>query len=520
MARVYANKFNILEPFATAGQALKVAVSFIGVSAVYDLLLRLLDEALMRGADVPAPLREGNPLMRLYRVHPAAVCGTVVLLCWAPQLIVSYPAALNWDSAMQVEQAIGLVPYDGNHPPFSTMVVGAAIGLGQLLGNVNLGLFAYVLVQALLCAAVVGYAQATLRRLGAPIWLRTLTLAVGAFAPCYADNVAVILKDVPYAFASLLLCCELARLCVIREGDYLKSRGFALRCCTAALVMTLFRNNGYGIVIPAAALVIAQAAREKKAVMRTCVTLLLPVALSLAIGVGVRAAFDVQPGSVREGLSFPFQQTARFVSRHHEEIPEEERAVIREVIDYDRLPELYDPYISDPVKATIREDVTNRELLAYFGVWAKQFFRDPLCYLQATLIQNALLFDPQTRNVAFFDVVGLRGETAELLGVAKPEPLWTLVDREMSLRQLLFAIPGYEQLTSVGFYAILLLFCCVVVRRERLSSLGALLVIPIATVVMIVLGPCLLWQDRYGFPIIYCMPVILASIARLLREKA
>lgn len=518
MAQVYANKFRVLEPFATAGQALKVLVSFVGMSALYDLLLRMLDDVLMRGADI-GPEMNKSRIAALYRAHPAALCGVFVLLCWTPHLLISYPAAMNWDTAMQVEQAIGLVPYDGNHPPFSTMIVGAAVGFGRMLGDVNLGLFAYVLVQAVAGAAVVGYAQATLLRLCAPGWLRGMTLAVCAFAPCYADNVTVILKDVPYAFASLLLACEMARLCVLEEKAYYRSRGFMLRWCIVGLVMTLFRNNGYGILIPAAAILAVRAVKSKKNVLYQCMALALPIVLSLAIGAGVRAVFHVQPGSVREGLSLPFQQTARFVSRHHEEIPEKERAIIREVIDYDHLTELYDPYISDPVKATIRGDVTNGELMAYFGVWAKQFWRDPLCYLQATLIQNALLFDPQTKNVAFFDVIGLRTETEELLGAAKPEALWALVDREMNLRDFLFALPGYGQMTSVGLYAILMLFCCVVIRRESLGGMGALLVIPVMTAVMIVLGPCLLWQDRYGFPIIYCMPIVLGCMAYLLRRR-
>jgi hypothetical protein len=44
-------------------------------------------------------------------------------------------------------------------------------------------------------------------------------------------------------------------------------------------------------------------------------------------------------------------------------------------------------------------------------------------------------------------------------------------------------------------------------------------VIPVVTAVMIVLGPCLHWQDRYGFPIIYTMPLILGCVCHLLAQK-
>lgn len=512
MAQVYANKFRTIELLATASQALKAIIVFAGMSTLYDLLLRMLDDVLVRGTDVR--VGAGGALRRLYRAHPALLCGAVVLLCWLPHGVISYPAAMNRDTANQFEQALGLIPYDGNHPPFGTMVIGWSIALGRALGSANLGLFVCVLAQSLFGAAVVGYAQAVMRRLRAPVWLRALALLACAFAPCFCDNVTVILKDVPYAFSALLLCCELARA---GEPGYTGSIGHAARYGLACLGLLLFRNNGFGLVLPAALLLMLRARRAGEALWRAGLRTLLPAVLALAIGAGVNAAHDVQPGSVREGLSLPFQQTARFVHEHGEEIPQQEREIIDAVLDYDRLGELYDPYISDPVKATLREEAGLRELLAYFGVWAKQLLRDPLCYAQATLIQNALLFDPQTRNVAFFDVVGLSDAGEAALGAAKPEALWTLVDREMNLRELLFALPFYPQLTSVGFYAILMLFCCVVARRERLD--GLTLIVPVMTAVVIVLGPCLLWQDRYGFPIIYCMPLALAALAGQLRKK-
>lgn len=514
MAQVYANKFRTIE-LATASQMIKAGVAFVGMSALYDLLLRMLDDVLLRGTDLR--VREGR-LRALYRAHPALLCGAAVLLCWLPHLVVSYPAAMNNDTANQVEQALGLLPYDGNHPPFGTMVVGWTLALGRALGSVSLGLFAYVVVQTLLGAAVVGYAQATLRALHAPVWLRALSMGVCAFSPCFCDNVTVILKDVPYAYCALLLCCELARVAFTEPPEYARGAGHAVRYGIACMGMLLTRNNGFGIVLPVALGLILRARRADggRACLRTGARTLLPVALAVIVSAGVNAAHDVRPGSIREALSLPFQQTARFVRAHGEDIPEDERAAIDAVLDYDALAGRYDPYISDNVKETLREGVTTRELLAYFGVWARQLARDPLCYAQATLIQNALLFDPQTRNVAFFDVVGLShaGETA--LGVEKPDALWTLVDREMSLRELLFALPFYPQLTSVGFYAIVMLFCCVVARRERVRGMGLMLVIPVMTAVMIALGPCLLWQDRYGFPIIYCMPVVLATLARQL----
>ena len=518
LAQVYASRFRQIELLASASQLLKAVIAFVGMSALYDLFFRMLDDVLLRGTDVH--VGAGGRLRRAYRAHPALLCGAAVLLCWLPHIVIAYPVAMNIDTAAQVEQAMELVPYDGNHPPFGTMVLGWALALGRVLGSANLGLFAFTLAQALFGAAVIGYAQATMRTLRAPVWLRALSLLVCAFAPCFCDNITVLLKDVPYALSAMLLCCELARAVIAQEPGYARSAGHAVRCAVACLGMLLFRNNGLGVVLPAALLLMLRVRRKGwRAMLGSGARLLAPALLSLVIIAGVNAAYDVQPGSAGEAFSLPFQQTARFVQKHHDEIPQEERGIIDAVLDFEQLSGIYDAYISDPVKETYRLDAGAKELLAYFGVWAKQLLRDPLCYAEATLIQNALLFDPQTRNVAFFDVPGLTDEAAQALGVSKPDVLWRLMSREMTMRELLFALPLYTQLTSVGFYAILMLVVCVIARRERAGGMGVMLTVPVMTAVMIVLGPCLLWQDRYGFPIIYCMPLALAALWRQLRQR-
>ena len=83
----------------------------------------------------------------------------------------------------------------------------------------------------------------------------------------------------------------------------------------------------------------------------------------------------------------------------------------------------------------------------------------------------------------------------------------------------MFCLPGYAQLTSVGFFCILAVFVCILAAREHIRGLGPLMIIQLGTMVMIVLGPCLRWQDRYGFPVIYTMPLMLGCLAYLLRTK-
>ena len=75
------------------------------------------------------------------------------------------------------------------------------------------------------------------------------------------------------------------------------------------------------------------------------------------------------------------------------------------------------------------------------------------------------------------------------------------------------------QLNTFGFYSILLVGACLIARRERVKGLGIVTVPLLAAMVMVALGPCIECQDRYGFPIMYSMPLVLACLGFLLRQK-
>ena len=65
--------------------------------------------------------------------------------------------------------------------------------------------------------------------------------------------------------------------------------------------------------------------------------------------VGYRALIDVGKPAASEGLSVPFQQTARYVCEYEDEVTEYERQVINDTLNFDAMKN-YEPRISDPIK--------------------------------------------------------------------------------------------------------------------------------------------------------------------------
>ena len=56
------------------------------------------------------------------------------------------------------------------------------------------------------------------------------------------------------------------------------------------------------------------------------------------------------------------------------------------------------------------------------------------------------------------------------------------------------------------------------VRRYMLMTLLTILLAQMLTMAVILCGPCIEHQDRYGFPVIYLMPLALAALSCALRR--
>ena len=178
----------------------------------------------------------------------------------------------------------------------------------------------------------------------------------------------------------------------------------------------------------------------------------------------------------------------------------------------------YQPELSDPVKAMYRKTATPRDWLAYGQAWASQMIRRPGCYLSATIIQNALLFDVSTCNLAIFTGTGLSAQEEEALDIHRSGTLTRLEKMESSLRQVALALPFALQLNTLGFYCAVLLGARAIACSRKARGMLTILLPQMLTMAVILCGPCIEHQDRYGFPVIYLMPLALAALSCALRR--
>lgn len=511
--------------YSSPGQILKSAIYYLGSFWLIHVLLRCFCMAMDSGWDIAAPQlgRVGSFLQR----HRFWAMTFFLLACWAVPLAVCYPAVFCVDTWVQLAEYWGTEEFTAAHPPVYTILVGASTRLGMKLGNVNMGLFLLILVQSLIYALVFSGLFRFYEKLGAPLWLRLISFLSALFSPFVANRVGMFLKDAPYSIAFLLVIMEYVYALMDLDA-FMKDKKHQLLTVLAILGVMLTRNNGKIIVFPSIiliALVLLIKGREIKW-SRKCQLLclvLLPAMAAMALNGAVMKHYDVAPVSVSESLSLPFQQTARYVRDHGEEVTEEEREAIDAILPYDKLAELYNPSLSDPIKSSYRPEAGKEELGEYLKVWAKMFFKRPTSYVLATVNQFYPLVYPAVENKTVYVGLGFgyhyKEDVVQRTGISQPETLATERNVLEQWFNLMYSSPVIGMVSHTAPYTIIAFFLCLmaVVRKKYAFLMAAMPVL--MTALGLVLAPAITANPRYAFPIVYAIPALTAYFIWLCRKK-
>lgn len=525
---------------ADAGQVLKSVIYLVGSSY-------LIFESLSAFCHLLSGKRSASGrIFAKIDSHPFLYPFAGILAAFALPVLACYPAFTCNDSWTEILQYLGYLDFTSHHPPVHILLVGLFCSAGRALGNMNAGLFGFVLFQMIVFAAVLAHTYRVMLHLKAPRWLRGFFLISAAFAPHYTNYICVIIKDSLYSIMLLLFIDEFVLALADPKAffdpetssgtksfseqeafygtkSFVGKKANYILFFLSVMGVLLFRNNGKHVLYPAfavtiAAVIILRRKVGKKTVLRSLALIAAPVLCAVLLESSLTAIYKIEKGSVAEALSFPFQQTARTVSEHGDEITQEEREAIDGVLDFDSLAVRYNPTICDPVKATYREGADKAALARYLGTWFKMFFKYPFSYVKATLNQNYLLVYPFQENKAvycrLFNYEKGRNELMETVkketGLHNSNRFPVLRQIIYNLQKLLYSLPVAGLFLHHAAYVILLLASLIVALHDKLYRY-LLAALPILlSVVVIILAPVIKGHPRYAYPIMYTLPVLLA----------
>ena len=533
--------------FATPGQCVKSAVYavgvFAGLNALSEALVAVLgnrNSAVLTGSaltgGVPAPNASSGGSVRFralrerWNRRPFGIYFVTLLLLWTPHLIASYPGNPTPSAYNQIAQVFGVMPWTNFHPPFSTLILGSIVKLGSYVSG-NFGLFLYTLTQAVVFAAVLGWQSCLLRDLDAPIVLRRLVFAACALSPYYTSYITVLLKDNFYSYCFLLYVIELIYMAYL-GGRYYKSLRHLFLLTVGEMGVILLRHNGKYVVYPVLILAVWNVLRaltrspfrqrgegRYAAAMALCMA--LPVAAAFVVSDSLSFDNPIAVGSVREALSLPFQQTARYVRDFGDEVTPAERRAIDAVLDYEHLAENYRPRLADPVKDTYREEADGEDLANYFLVWLVQFYKHPSVYFLATIQQNYYIVYPFVPNDAIFSGLDYPDQEriTKPLGVHPVESL-AACHRDMDRwYHMCFQIPGLNLLCHLATYVLVFLWLWLYAWKRKLREWTIPAFPVLLSLAVVIAAPVIQGHPRYAFPILYSVPALTAFWSYLARRQ-
>lgn len=314
-----------------------------------------------------------------------SVCA--ILLVWGLWMLSYYPASMDNDVFAQL-YAFMYEPHN-HHPWFSSCVLGICYKIGEKINNDNLGIFIYVMGRNMILACIYAKCVVLQKEMGLKRTVYYLTLLFWAVTPVWGAYAKHAFKD---TFTTGLFCLYIMTLIMMIYRITNNSLNFKICILhgAATLFVSLFRNNCIYAVLPAAALLIIfmfRVRQEKKYIL----IIFISVMSYFGYNHYIFNYGGVRQGSFREAMSIPFQQTARTVKYHKDELTKEELDGISRLFRYEDLPEAYNPILSDPVKfgCTLPDETRMPDDISkYMKTWMKMFFRYPVTYIEAAVGQS------------------------------------------------------------------------------------------------------------------------------------
>ncbi len=498
----------------------KIIVYYLFLSRVINLLANKIKEINLKKFKEPKLLKR---FKNYYELHPYKTTIIIILVAWLPYIISFYPSIMSSDPANQIKQYFGMdtrfstgvnlinenIKITNHHPVFHSFILGGFTKIGDTFGNINFGLFLFSCFQIFVLVSALTYSLIYLKKLKTPFIYRFILLLMYSLIPVFPLYAMSPVKDTLFGALLIFFVIELHKLIT---NTYTKKDYFILGLLM--LIMMLIRNNGIYILLFTiiAAIIIL---KEKR--LALLVTILCTLFVYVAHNKVLLPIMEITPGSIREVLSVPFQQTARYVKYHSEELNEEEIEIIDKILNYETLGTRYKANLADYVKDEFNKDTTNEDLIKYLKVWFIHLFKHPMTYINATINTTYGYFYPNTSNWYVYhnydkklENVGLDYHFIKGLGIPR-----SILG---NFGVIYPYIPILGSQVNIGFnvWVYMLIFTYLIVEKKKKFIL---LLIPAFTLLLTcVVGPVNTYF-RYMVPIVFSLPLIIGLIYKETKTK-
>lgn len=465
--------------------------------------------------DIDEPLLP-KKLSTMMSGHRNILTFLFLLLCWLPVLLAVYPGFFVYDAQDEWVQVASRT-FNTHHPLVHVLLLGGIIcAVHKVTDSYNLGIACYTILQMSVVSGGFTFLLAYMRRQKVSRTIRIISLLYFAFFPVIVMFALCSAKDTLFTTTLLMLLLSLLDMGICRETFFLsrKKMLFFVICTTA---MMLFRKNGiYAFVLLIPFLLIY----HKKYFKKLLILILAALFSYFFINSGLTTLFHAGNVEKQEILTVPIQQLARTYKFNKDVFDDEEINTLHEVLPEEAL-SLYNPRLSDPVKAHFQNDTYMADRFKYIRLWLRIGMKKPLSYLNAWLVNSYGFWYPDTvvnvysGNTVFTFTYGdcsYFGYEVERPGVRDSKIPWLdEIYRKLSLEISKENIPIYSMMYSMGglFWFFAFTFFYVVYRKKYHLAIPCLMVLFVW--ITVIIGPTYL--PRYMLIFWYGLPLFAAMLS-------
>ena len=468
--------------------------------------------------------KKKNKLMQLFDNHPFIFSIVTILLLWLIYIIAFYPGILSPDPSFQLLQYFNIdnkyseyvnlidknVIITNHHPVLHTLLLGFFTNIGiKFFSSFNIGLFIYTIFQTIILSSTLSYTIKFMKEINISLKYRKICLLIYSLVPVFPLYALSPVKDV--IFGSLIILYIISIYKFIKFKKQIKFKDIILEIILMVLI-TLFRNNGIHVILLSFPFLIFT---SKENLFKFILIFISTILIYFSYSKIILPHFKITNGSIREVLSVPFQQTARYVKEHKKEVTKKEKFIIDKLLNYDTIDTRYNPKLADPVKNEFNKDYTDKDLKNYFDVWFTEFKKHPITYVEATIENTYGYFYPIETNwyvhVKGKKIVNNYGFDYHF-NMLKP------------IRTILkgFAItfpyiPFIGLIINIGFNSWILLFMLSYMIYKRKYK-DIIYLIPSFILLLVCFVSPANTYFRYALPNIFAMPVMLSMFSKI-KEK-
>lgn len=469
----------------------------------------------------------------IFEKHPFILPFLIIICLWIPYIFAYYPGIIMQDSREQIKQYYG---YDvvgatdsvnlidenqkitNHHPVAHTLLLGSLIKLGSNIKNENFGVFLYTMLQVITLASAFACIIKYMKKLKTPNYIRVLTLIAFGVLPVFPFYAIKIVKDTLFSaifIFYLIVFFDIFFKAINKEKYKLID---VIKIIVVAILLCLTRNNGiYNVLLSLPLLLLVDKVNRKK-IMVVIVFLICAYEAYTKL---LFPALKIPNASVREALSIPFQQTARYVSENEQYVTEEEKNAIDKVLTYDSLSNRYNPVHADSVKNKFNKNTTSDDLKEYFGVWFKQFTKSPTTYVQATINNTYGYFYPGSKATSYIASYSINAnKDLKRLGVIdyhynKYKKLRKNID---SALKILEESPIISLVINIGFNTWLVFgMTSYLLYKKKYKYLVC--IAPTLSIILVCFASPANAYFRYAIPYLFSMPLLISMFIKTFQKE-